>query len=243
MERAWPDGGRAPKGSVVVLSCEDSVADTTARRFDAAGADDKRVHIVRSVMDKNKTRRGVSLKSDLDRLEQAIRKIGDVKLVIIDPITAYMGEGTDSHKTADVRAVLDRVNEWADRLGSPCSQSRTRRRARTANPLNWFIGSQGYIAIARFAFVAIPNPEDAGRNLMLTVKANIGGKKVPGWAYTIESWERIRRCRTSSGRSRWTLAPSRSRRRVWRRTRARAKPSSEAAQVPPLSCSPMGRRV
>jgi hypothetical protein len=37
---AWPDGsGRAPLGSVIILSAEDGVADTIRPRFDAAGGD------------------------------------------------------------------------------------------------------------------------------------------------------------------------------------------------------------
>ena len=42
------------------------------------------------------------------RSETLIREIGDVVLVIIDPVTAYMGK-IDSHKNTDVRAVLAEI--------------------------------------------------------------------------------------------------------------------------------------
>ena len=45
--------------------------------------------------------------ADAQLLEQEIRRFADVRLVVIDPITAYLGFGTiDSFRTADVRAVL-----------------------------------------------------------------------------------------------------------------------------------------
>ena len=43
----------------------------------------------------------------MEALRKKIASLGDVRLVIIDPITAYLGFGTvDSFRTADVRAVL-----------------------------------------------------------------------------------------------------------------------------------------
>jgi putative DNA primase/helicase len=49
-----------------------------------------------------------SLISDLEALQQKIKSMGDVKLVIIDPISAYFGGvgKVDSFRTTDVRAVL-----------------------------------------------------------------------------------------------------------------------------------------
>jgi len=108
----WPGGGRAPSGSVVILSSEDGAADTIVPRLDLAGADLKRVHIVRAVFDNGKSRT-FSLQNDLERLGKLIAKIGDVALVRIDPITSYMGSDIDSHRTTDVRAVLEPVANFA----------------------------------------------------------------------------------------------------------------------------------
>jgi hypothetical protein len=48
-------------------------------------------------------------------LGDLIVKIGDVRLVVFDPITSYMGENIDAYKTADVRRVLDPVAAFAER--------------------------------------------------------------------------------------------------------------------------------
>ena len=56
--------------------------------------------------DKNGSRM-FSLISDLEPLRRKIIEIGDVRLVLIDPISAYLGVGkVDSFRGTDVRAVL-----------------------------------------------------------------------------------------------------------------------------------------
>jgi hypothetical protein len=52
------------------------------------------------------------LGQDLVLLADHMKAIGDVALVVIDPISAYMGCGKiDTHKTSDVRAVLTMLRE------------------------------------------------------------------------------------------------------------------------------------
>ncbi len=49
-------------------------------------------------------------------LERKIREIGDVALVVVDPVSSYLGK-TDSHKNSEVRGVLEPLSEMADRTG------------------------------------------------------------------------------------------------------------------------------
>jgi putative DNA primase/helicase len=66
----WPDGAAAcPAGSVIILASEDDLGDTLAPRLMAAGADLARIHVVRSLVDENKKRRGFNLQADLEMLE------------------------------------------------------------------------------------------------------------------------------------------------------------------------------
>jgi putative DNA primase/helicase len=90
----WPNGeGSADLGSVIVLSAEDDAADTIIPRLTAAGADLSRVHIVSAVAtDDHKGRRLFNLQTDLSSLEEAIAHLGDVRLVIIDPVSSYLGK-------------------------------------------------------------------------------------------------------------------------------------------------------
>jgi hypothetical protein len=119
----WPcKEGTAPKRSVIMLSAEDGVADTIVPRLMAAGADREKVKIVTAVREEDGTgRRIFNLTQDLDALEALITKLGDVGLVIIDPVDAYIGGNVDSHKNAAVRAVLEPISEmaaWRGNLGA-----------------------------------------------------------------------------------------------------------------------------
>ncbi len=58
----------------------------------AAGADRTKVKIVTAVHEADGTGRGIfNLTHDLDALEKLITETGDVGLVIIDPVDAYIG--------------------------------------------------------------------------------------------------------------------------------------------------------
>jgi hypothetical protein len=103
----WPcDEGSAPKGNVVLLSAEDDPNDTIVPRLAAAGADLDRVEIVRMVRG-TEANRMFSLVTDLDLMRRKLAEVGDVRMLQIDPLSAYLGHGKiDSYRTIDVRAVL-----------------------------------------------------------------------------------------------------------------------------------------
>jgi len=103
----WPcKEGCSPLGNVVMLSAEDDPSDTIVPRLMAAGADTERVELITMVRADDKDRM-FSLVTDLELLRQKIVELGNIKLVQIDPISAYLGVGKiDSFRTTDVRAVL-----------------------------------------------------------------------------------------------------------------------------------------
>jgi hypothetical protein len=104
----WPFGeGRAPLGSVIILAAEDSIEHTTVPRLIAAGADLKRVHFVQAaVAEGGKGQRMFNFQADIAKLKALIREIGDVVLVIIDPVTAYMLSRAQNRKSL---ACVDRA--------------------------------------------------------------------------------------------------------------------------------------
>jgi putative DNA primase/helicase len=112
----WPDGSaNAGCGSVIILSAEDDPEDTLAPRLLAVGADMERISVVRAARDPDRTRRAFNLQTDLARLEVLIREKGDVSLIILDPVSSYLGK-VDSHKNAEVRTVLEPLGDLAARL-------------------------------------------------------------------------------------------------------------------------------
>jgi AAA domain/Bifunctional DNA primase/polymerase, N-terminal len=86
------DEGNATQGNVIWFNAEDGACDTVLPRLVAAGADTDRVHFVNSVLIAGEEKH-FSLVTDLHLLRKAIKRIGNVALVIIDPVSAYLGVG------------------------------------------------------------------------------------------------------------------------------------------------------
>jgi hypothetical protein len=176
MGATWPCGeGRAPQGSVLVLSAEDGEADTIVPRLYAAEADLGRVHIVSAVRTSYAASRGFNLQADIELLEQKIAELGDVALITIDPISSYLGK-TDSHKNAEVRGVIEPLSAMAERTRvavlSVTHFSKTGA-ANTTKALHRFIGSIAFVGAPRMAFAVIDDAEDKDRRLFLHAKNNL----------------------------------------------------------------------
>jgi hypothetical protein len=179
----WPCGeGRALQGSVIILSAEDGAADTIAPRLHAAQADLGRVEIIKAVMDGDE-RRTFNLQRDLALLEEECNRIGDVLLIIIDPVSSYLGK-TDSHKNAEVRGVLEPIGEFAERMGVAVLSITHFSKAGVGSAtkaLHRFIGSIAFVGAPRIALAVI---EEDGRYLLLHAKNNLAPPP-SGLAYKI----------------------------------------------------------
>src|SRR5262249_18890811 len=180
----WPDGAAAgPAGMVIIFSSEDGLADTLVPRLIAAEADMQRIRFVRGHVGENLKKRGFNLQADLAMLENAIRELGDVRLVILDPVTSFLGK-IDSHKNADVRSVLDPLAEMADRMRVAviCNNHLSKGNGSANSPI---IGSVAFVNHSRLAFVVTPDENDKTRRLLIPSKTNIGPEQY-GLAYRIE---------------------------------------------------------
>jgi len=182
---AWPcDVGRAEVGSVIILSAEDDLADTIRPRLEVAGAAVDRVHVLEAVQKRDGVgRRGFNLANDISQLESAILSLGDVRLVTVDPITAYLGT-TDSHRTSDVRGVLAPLQELAAKHGTAVVAVSHLNKSPGANALMRVTGSLAFVGAARATFLITREPA-TNRRLFLRVKNNIC-KDLAGLAFEIE---------------------------------------------------------
>ena len=171
---------------MIVLSAEDDAADTIIPRLTAAGADLSRVHIVSAVAtDDQKSRRLFNLQSDLVTLEEAIARVGDVRLVIIDPVSSYLGK-VDSHKNAEVRTVLEPIGEMASRLRVAVVAVTHFSKGTGTSANHRIIGSIAFVAAARAAFIVSRDPDDENRRLFVPSKNNLGPDR-DGLAFRIET--------------------------------------------------------
>ena len=92
--------------NVIFQTAEDGLADTIKPRLVAAGADCSRVLVI------NDTEKALTLEDE--RLEAAIRQTG-ARLVVLDPIQGYLGAGVDMHRANEIRPVMKRAGDLAEK--------------------------------------------------------------------------------------------------------------------------------
>ena len=112
-------------------------------------------------------------------------EIGGVALIVIDPITAYLGT-TDSHKNAEIRALLSPLSDLAAKYEAAVVCVSHFNKATGGEALMRVTGSLAFVAAARAAFVVAKDPDDDTRRLFLPLKNNLGNDQT-GLAFTVQS--------------------------------------------------------
>ena len=92
--------------NVIYQTAEDGLGDTVKPRLMEAEADLDRVLVI------DESKQELSLSDE--RIEKAIRQNG-ARLIILDPIQAYVGEKTDMNKANEIRPIFRRLAEVAER--------------------------------------------------------------------------------------------------------------------------------
>ena len=178
-------------GSVVLLSAEDDPADTIRPRLDAAEADCGRIHVLQAIRDVdakgNSTQRMFSFKRDLAALEEQLSSLPDCKLLIIDPVSAYL-DGTDSHNNTDVRGLLAPLAKLAADHDIAVVLVQHLNKSSGSSAMYRAIGSVAFIAAARAAYVVTKDQKNPERRLVMPVKNNLA-KDSMGLAYSISTAE------------------------------------------------------
>lgn len=158
-----PDSMAQPPGNVVLVSLEDGVADTLRPRIEAAGADLKRVRVVTDLP---------SIPADVVGLAELARA-DDARLIVLDPITAYLGADTDSYKDQDVRRALMPLAQLAEETGCAVIVVRHLPKSRSRNAVLAGGGSIGFIGLARSALFIAAKPDAPDRRVLAVAKASL----------------------------------------------------------------------
>ena len=106
--RELPNMKPLPPFNVIYQTAEDGLGDTVKPRLMEAEADLDRVLVI------DEAKRELTLSDE--RIEKAITQNG-ARLIILDPIQAYMGEKTDMNRANEVRPIFMRLGQVAQRTG------------------------------------------------------------------------------------------------------------------------------
>jgi putative DNA primase/helicase len=168
------DEGIAPQGNVIWFNAEDDARDTVKPRLVAAGADPKRVHFVNGAR-ANGQDRAFSLVTDLQLLRKAIERIGNVVLVIVDPVSAYLGVGrVDGRSATDVRGVLTPLKDMVEELHiALIGIAHFNKKDDVKSALLRVSDSIAYVAAARHVYAVLDDPEDKNSKLFVKAKNNL----------------------------------------------------------------------
>jgi putative DNA primase/helicase len=181
----FPDNSRSPCGNVVVWTGEDDISDTLTPRLMVMGANLDRVHFVQGVISED-GEQPFNPSTDMPSLQQAIAKIGDVRLLIIDPIVSVV-KG-DSHKNAEVRKDLTPLIQMAESMGfAIIGITHFSKGTSGREPIERITGSLAFGAVARVVLVASKSKGEDGDDvrIFLRAKSNIGADN-GGFEYSLE---------------------------------------------------------
>jgi putative DNA primase/helicase len=207
--RSWPDVGppsrggpdlantidapgaarlAAPTGSVLLINIEDHFHNTIRPRLDALGADCSRI-MAWTYVSGDPLVAGphlFALTRDLDRLNTLVCAMRDCRLVVLDPITAFLGDSSDQ-SSADVWKLLSALASLARKRNfAVLAVSHLRKKEGAA--IHRALGSLAFVAAARAVWTVAKDPADAKKRLLLPLKNNLA-PDTKGLAFTIKTHE------------------------------------------------------
>jgi AAA domain len=124
------------------------------------------------------------LPADLARLEQTALAVGDVGLVVLDPIGNHLG-GADTDKEGAVRFAAQGLNRFADKHACVVFGVRHIGKSRENGALASVLGSTAWVDLPRCVLAFAADDEDPLRFHVEVVAGNRSGRGV-GRVYRIE---------------------------------------------------------
>jgi putative DNA primase/helicase len=162
-ERQLPDAITDAPGSVLILSAEDDIGDTIRPRLEKAEADLFRVRVVRDPLTLDD--------EGLTRLESEM-VLSNPRLVIIDPIMAYVGSGTDVYRPNEVRSFMSKLSSLASRTGTAVLVIRHLTKSKASKAIYNGLGSIDFVAASRSVLFLGEHPDDKSLRVLFQIKNN-----------------------------------------------------------------------
>jgi hypothetical protein len=175
--------GRFTPADVILLSAEDGLADTIRPRLEEAGGDPNRVHLFEGISNEPGVIVPATIPTHVPELGDLIHLYG-AALVIIDPLTAYLGGEHDAYRDQDVRGALKPLGRMAEQTGAAVFITRHLTKSGGPNALYRGGGSIGIIGAARSGLLVARDPDKPERRILAVTKSNLTAKP-PAFAYRL----------------------------------------------------------
>ncbi|MBO4355803.1 MAG: AAA family ATPase [Clostridia bacterium] len=163
----------------IYQTAEDGLADTIRPRLEKAGADLSRVFVID---DSDKP-----LTLDDERIGRAIRE-NNVKLLVIDPIQAYLGADKDMNRANEVRPVLSRLGKIAEETGCAILLIGHLNKNNYASASQRGLGSIDIIAAARSVLLVGAQKDDYNCRALCHIKSSLAPPS-PSLSFTLGTEE------------------------------------------------------
>jgi hypothetical protein len=177
---AWPDGsGGGNPGSTIYLSVEDGAADTLRPRIDGLGGDASKIIILA------KGQINLSEEDGVRKLEKQVQKIGDVRLVVVDPVIDFTAE-MNPNAAEQVRALLTPLGLLAERHRLAIIIITHLNKAMALKHFYRASGSvSGWIGKTRACFLVFRDAERKKHRYFIPFKTNLSPQEPPQLAFEI----------------------------------------------------------
>lgn len=160
-------GAQCEPFTVIYQTAEDGIADTIKPRLVAVGADCARV----AVIDESSQ----PLSFGDDRLERAIRQVG-AKMLILDPLQAYLGGTVDMHRANEIRPLFARLGAVAERTGCAVVIIGHMNKMSGAKGIQRGLGSMDIPAVARSILLVGRDRDNPNVRIMAHLKSSLAAE-------------------------------------------------------------------
>ena len=199
--RFFGDPEPTPKGKVLILSAEDDPETTLRPRLEAAGADVSKVLLFESVITRTESTtksRLAQLDADISVIKDAVENDSEIKLIIIDPISSFLGKA-NMIKETEVREVLQPLVQLSANKKLSVIMVAHFNKGSHETAMNKVGGAKAIVGQGRAAWVCCreakpkttpdgSSPVEDDRRLFLKLKSNLtSASKTSGLVYQIRT--------------------------------------------------------
>jgi putative DNA primase/helicase len=163
----------------LIWTSEDDPADTLVPRLMRMGADLSRIHFIEEAIPQGAKSRPFNPATDMQALVAKAEAIGNVGLLILDPVIAAMPMTRNSHNNAETRNGMQPVVDFAKATDiATIGIGHLTKGTAGKDPLERLNGSGAFGALPRVVMGAAKNEADDGEDkperIMVRIKSNIG---------------------------------------------------------------------